>query len=103
MDCPEGYREFIRLFNAKKFFEAHEVLEDEWHRQARRNDFYKGLIQLAAAFVHIQRKEAPGALELLRKSRGYLEPYGVFHEGLDLEMILNRMSAAEEAVKRSSF
>src|SRR5262245_52833141 len=45
---------YIECFNRQLYFEAHEVLEQLWlpQRSGPDGDFYKGLIQLAGAFVH---------------------------------------------------
>jgi hypothetical protein len=69
-------RKFARLFNDKQFFEAHEVLEDLWlESEGEIKDFYKGLIQCAVAFVHLQRHNSRGAHKLFTSSTGYLRKY----------------------------
>ena len=50
---------FIECWNDGLFFEAHEVLEGLWMRT--RDEFQRGLIQLAAALYHIQRDNIKGA------------------------------------------
>jgi len=50
---------FIECWNDARFFEAHEVLEGLWMRT--RDEFQRGLIQLAAALYHIQRENLKGA------------------------------------------
>ncbi|MBI4549554.1 MAG: DUF309 domain-containing protein [Candidatus Omnitrophica bacterium] len=92
--------EYVRLFNAGEFFEAHEVLEEEWHRQRRNNDCLKGLIQIAAAFVHIRKKNWSGAKSLLTNGRRLIAPCGPFYEGLDLERLDREAARAEAAVGR---
>ena len=87
---PEAYLEFVELFNKEKYFEAHEVLEGEWHRQNRQNDFYKGLIQLAAVFVHIQKGNFAGARSLLHTSKKYLDPCFSHCEGMNLKTLVDR-------------
>jgi hypothetical protein len=52
--CYEGY--FI-CFNEQKYYEAHDVLEHLWLREkGPAHQFFKGLIQLAGAFVHLQKQ-----------------------------------------------
>jgi hypothetical protein len=52
--CYEGY--FI-CFNEQKYYEAHDVLEQLWLKeQGPAHQFFKGLIQLAGAFVHLQKQ-----------------------------------------------
>src|SRR5690348_17536429 len=59
----------IAHFNAREFFEAHEVWEERW-LVAREPDktFLQGLIQVAAACHHHARENARGAKSLLARS-----------------------------------
>ncbi len=63
--------EYRRCFNRADYFEAHEVLEELWLpvRRTGEGELWKGLIQLAAAFVHLQRTRPGPALSLLRSAR----------------------------------
>ena len=76
-------------FNAGKFYESHEHFEEIWqYERGPARDAYKGLIQIAAAFVHLSRRKYPGAERLLRTALGYLEPYrseGAL--GFDIEQV----------------
>lgn len=60
-DYDPRYVRFFECFNQQLFFEAHEVLEALWlpQRQGLNGRFYKGLIQLAGAFVHLQKGRRP--------------------------------------------
>lgn len=89
---------YVRLFNAGEFFEAHEVLEQEWHRQNRNNDCLKGLIQLAAAFVHVKKQNWTGAASLLANGRRLIAPHRPVYEGLDLERLDREAADAQIAV-----
>jgi predicted metal-dependent hydrolase len=53
-------------YNDGFFFEAHEIWEDVWYvSPLPARTFLQGLIQLAAAFVHLARHEYPGTVRLL--------------------------------------
>lgn len=94
---PPELCDFIRLFNERRFFEAHEVLEGLWRREPGSDrDFYQGLIQIAAAFVHLQKNNRPGAERLLRTAGQYLRSYPPRHEGIDLEAVLSQSRQALE-------
>jgi hypothetical protein len=55
---------YVRLFNAGRFFEAHEVLEKAWRNgQAH---FLKGLIHIAVALLHYRRGNRHGMLVKLK-------------------------------------
>ena len=55
------YLQGIEHFNAREFFEAHEVWEDIWARTTGRHQlFYKGLIHAAVALHHFGNRNVRG-------------------------------------------
>lgn len=80
------YAGYFALFNEQKFYEAHDILEDLWlpDRQGVSGSFYKGLIQLAGAFVHLQKQRLRPSAALFKLARTNLEKYPARHEKLDL-------------------
>ena len=85
----ELLHEFIQLFNEERFFEAHEALEFLWRREKGiSRDFYHGLIQVAAAFVHLKKNHPSGAETLLQKAKGYLRKYPTQYHGIPLKKLL---------------
>ncbi len=81
---------FFELFNAGLFYESHDVLEELWLpiRKEAGGDFYKGLIQLAGAFVHLQKSRLRPSAALFKLARTNLGKYPATHEQLDLGTIL---------------
>ncbi len=67
-ELAESYCAFFDHFNQQEFFEAHTVLEGHWHQKRGHPDadFFKGLIQLAGAFVHVQRERRILAMALFK-------------------------------------
>ena len=62
-ECDPRYLGFFELFNKQRYFEAHEVLESLWLEGLRAPGgsdpmcrFFKGLIQVAGAFVHLRKQ-----------------------------------------------
>ena len=50
------YRAFFLCWNEQRYYEAHDVLEQGWlNSDTADDDFFKGLIQAAGAFVHLQK------------------------------------------------
>jgi predicted metal-dependent hydrolase len=84
------YLGYFHLFNQQLYFEAHEVLEQLWLpcRKSAEGEFYKGLIQLAGAFVHLQKHRPGPAASLFKLARGNLQKYPENHLGLDLKAVL---------------
>lgn len=95
------YLGFFDLFNQQKYYESHDVLEDLWLEQGKKGEnyrFYKGLIQLAGAFVHLQKGRLRPAGALFRLSKFYLSQYPRFHESVQLEVIFIMMAHWEAAL-----
>ncbi len=84
------YLGYFDCFNQGLFYEAHDVLEDQWLRDRKqpRDAFYKGLIQLAGAFVHLQKNRLKPADALFRLAESNMRLYPDRFEDLDLAAIL---------------
>ena len=81
------YTGFFELFNRQQFYEAHEVLEHIWlpDKHGPNGAFYKGLIQLAGAFVHLQKNHPQPAAALFKLALANLEKYPPEHERLNVD------------------
>jgi predicted metal-dependent hydrolase len=97
------YAGYFDCFNRQLFFEAHEVLEHLWleDKYGPNGAFYKGLIQLAGAFVHLQKNRPRPAAALFKLALANLEKYPHRHERLDVAaacgLIRNRLGSLEAA------
>jgi predicted metal-dependent hydrolase len=80
------YRGYFDCFNRGLFYEAHDVLEQLWlkDRHGPNGSFYKGLIQLAGAFVHLQKNRLRPAAALFKLADANLKKYPEQHEQLNL-------------------
>jgi predicted metal-dependent hydrolase len=85
-DLDARYLGYFDCFNRQLFYEAHEVLEDLWllDRHGPDGDFYKALIQLAGAFVHLQKNRLRPSAALLKLAQANLARYPARHERLNL-------------------
>ena len=83
------YAGYFALFNQQKFYEAHDILEDLWlpDRHGVNGNFYKGLIQLAGAFVHLQKQRLRPSAALFKLAQANLEKYPALHEKLNLTAV----------------
>jgi predicted metal-dependent hydrolase len=81
------YLGYFDCFNRQLFYEAHDVLENLWlkDKYGPNGAYYKGLIQLAGAFVHLQKNRLRPAAALFKLAHTNLEQYPRVHEHLDLE------------------
>ena len=90
-DLPAHYLGYFECFNRQLFYEAHDVLEELWLAEGKTGanyGFYKGLIQFAGAFVHLQKGRLRPAAALFRLSQCYLERFPPRHQQLDLARML---------------
>lgn len=96
--CVAGY---VALFNSARYFEAHEVLERIWLPSRGGGDdlFYKGLIQWAGVFVHLQKNRPGPALKLLLLARANLERYPSSHLGFPVQAILEATHVWESPMR----
>jgi predicted metal-dependent hydrolase len=83
------YLGYFDCFNRQLFYEAHDVLEDLWlaDRHGADGNFYKGLIQLAGAFVHLEKNRLRPAAALFKLAQANLAKYPTFHKQLDLNLV----------------
>lgn len=92
-DAAAARKEGIRLFNEGLFWEAHEAWEAIWLVAAPpEKQFVQGLIQVAAAWHHVGRKNRRGATRLASRALARLEPFEQDYWRLD-------RSAAVEATR----
>jgi predicted metal-dependent hydrolase len=101
-DLDAHYFGYFECFNRRLYFEAHDVLEELWlkDRTGPNYAFYKGLIQLAGAFVHLQKNRLRPSAALFKLAEANLEKYPALHERLRVDTVralirewLNRLEA----------
>lgn len=107
------YRAFFRCWNEQRYYEAHDVLEQVWlHDPITPEDaqYFKGLIQAAGAFVHLQKHyEHPAhpkhgrrlgpAVRLFRLAEKNLAPFGEVRHDLDLVQFRELLARYRTAVE----
>ena len=94
-DLDPHYAGYFDCFNRQLFYEAHDVLEELWlqDRRGPAGDFYKGLIQFAGAFVHVQKGRPQPAVALLNLAAANLTKYGPEFERLNIGKTLELIGA----------
>jgi predicted metal-dependent hydrolase len=105
-DLPAHYLGYFECFNRQLFYEAHDVLEELWLAEGRHGanyGFYKGLIQFAGAFVHLQKDRLRPAAALFKLSRSYLEKFPAHHERLDVGRVLSLGAEWTGHLERTGF
>lgn len=81
--------EASELFNSKKYFECHDLLEDAWTgTRGPERDFLQGLIHVAVGMYHVAAGNHKGAVSQLRSGVSALERFRPEREGLDVDGLL---------------
>lgn len=109
------YAGWFRCFNAGDYFEAHDVLEHLWlETEGHDHAFFKGLIQLAGAFVHLKKQHArplhpkdgkrlAPAARLFALAVAHIEPRAPYHMGLDVAAVCRLARKSRDAILRGEY
>ena len=109
------YRAFFRCWNEQRYYEAHDVLEQLWlGTKSPDADFFKGLIQAAGAFVHLQKRfehpshpkhsrRLPPAVRLARLAQRNLATFTPWHHGLDVAALCQLLSRYADEIVASDY
>jgi predicted metal-dependent hydrolase len=87
-----------------RYFPAHEAWETAW-KQARGTDdaeFFKGLSQMGAGYVHLLRGNAHGAITLLRRAASRVGRYPPGHRGIATGALRDKLEADAARVERGA-
>jgi len=109
------YRAFFHCWNEKRYYEAHDVLEQLWLKTKSPDaDYFKGLIQAAGAFVHLQKRfEYPlhakhsrrlsPAVRLFRLAEKNLSQFAPRHHGLDVAAFCRLLRECADRIVASDY
>jgi predicted metal-dependent hydrolase len=99
------YEGYFECFNRGQYYEAHDVLEQLWlkDRHGANGAFYKGLIQLAGAFVHLQKDRLRPSAALFKLAAANLGRYAGTHERLALPAVLGLIEHWLALLERGEF
>lgn len=109
------YRAFFHCWNEKRYYEAHDVLEQLWLKTKSADaDYFKGLIQAAGAFVHLQKrfehplhakhsKRLSPAVRLFRLAERNLSRFAPRHHGLDVAAFCQLLRECADQIVASDY
>jgi predicted metal-dependent hydrolase len=109
------YRGFFQCWNEQHYYEAHDVLEQLWlQTKSRDAGYFKGLIQAAGAFVHLQKqfehpshakhgRRLPPAVRLFRLAERNLSNFTPRHHGLDVAALCQLLRTHAEEIVASDY
>jgi uncharacterized protein len=101
MTVAENHEIARRHARGGRWFPAHEAWETAWKqsRDTEEAEFFKGLAQMGAGYVHLLRGNAHGAATLLRRAAKRIGGYGDGTRGLSTRSLAARLMADAEAVE----
>jgi uncharacterized protein len=99
----ENHRLGTGHFNEGRFFQAHEAWETAWKqgRGTPDEEFFKGLSQLGAGYVHYRRGNSHGARTLIRRGTGRIGPYGPEHHGVEVERLVREAEGHAAEIEKA--
>ncbi len=109
------YHAFFRCWNEQRYYEAHDVLEQLWlNTESPDADFFKGLIQAAGAFVHLQKRfehpshakhsrRLPPAVRLFRLAEKNLANFVPWHHALNVAALCKLLSRYADEIVASDY
>ncbi len=115
IDDHPFYLAFFRCWNDQHYYEAHDVLEQLWLKTRSEDaNFFKGLIQAAGAFVHLQKnflhpshpkhgRRLRPAVRLFLLAEKHLAPYAPGRHAFDVSGFLVILRDQREKITASEF
>jgi predicted metal-dependent hydrolase len=93
--------EGLECYRTGKHFEAHEHWESVWLRcEEPEKTFLQALIQITAAFHHLQQRNLRGAASLLRRALRKLDAFPNPYAGIEVEALRESVRAWLRALDR---
>lgn len=93
--------EGLHLFNAGKYFEAHEELETAWKEESGKvRELYQGILEAAVTYLHVTRNNYHGAVKVYGRSMRWLRAWPDHCRGVDVAQLCRDMDAVIAEVKR---
>jgi CheY-like chemotaxis protein len=75
----------LEEFNQGEYFEAHESLEAAWNEdQTPGRDLYRAILQVAVAYLQIERSNFNGAVKMFFRMRQWIDPLPGICRGVDI-------------------
>jgi predicted metal-dependent hydrolase len=109
------YRTFFQCWNQQRYYDAHDVLEQLWLNSDTNDDqFFKGLIQAAGAFIHLQKhfehpthakhgRRLQPAVRLFRLAERNLSIFAPKHHGLDVAAVCELLRGTADQIVASNY
>jgi uncharacterized protein len=98
-----AYKRGLEEIRARRYFEAHEELEDAWRAAPpEERDFFQGLVHVAVAWYQAGRGRPVATRRQLEKATRRLAPFAPAYRGVDVAGVLAQVEAAQARVAAGS-
>ena len=78
----------IEEFNRGEYFQSHETLEDAWNEdQSAGRELYRAILQIAVAYLQIERGNYRGAIKMFLRVRQWIDPLPDTCRGVDIAQL----------------
>ncbi|MEM8860165.1 MAG: DUF309 domain-containing protein, partial [Chloroflexota bacterium] len=102
--CQEPLSELaikgLELFNQGKYFDCHEELEHAWNADSgAAKELYRGILQVAVAYLQIERGNYNGAIKMLMRARQWLDPLPNVCRGIQVKKLRDDAEAVHARIR----
>ncbi len=98
---PGDVRRGLALFNRRRFYEQHELLEEAWLDESGPvRDLYRGILQIGVGFYHLERGNFRGARNLLTYGLDRLGPFEPACMNVDVAELRRAAGACRAEIER---
>tara|TARA_B100000941_G_C28370086_1_gene481667 strand:- start:358 stop:729 length:372 start_codon:yes stop_codon:yes gene_type:complete len=88
----DSFNKALDLFNNKKWYEAHDALEDIWNTlDGDERQIIQGILQVSVSQFHLNKGNLNGAMILLGEGLGRIKSRTNFDLGIDLVLFCQRL------------
>lgn len=96
---PELALKGLELFNQGEYYECHEAFEDAWNEdQSVGRDLYRGILQIAVAYLQIERGNYAGAVKMFLRARQWLDSLPDRCRQINVAQLRQNAAAVHEAL-----
>ena len=91
----------MKLFNAGKYWLAHEKLEEAWKEEnGAVRELYRAILQVAVIYLHITRDNYIGAVKVYGKVQKWITPWPEVCRGIEIGKLRRDLDTVIAEVKR---
>ncbi len=99
-ELSEKAKRGIELFNRGEYFESHEELEHAWNEeQGAGKELYRAILQIAVAYLQIQRRNYNGAIKMFLRARQWIDPLPDVCRGVEIAQLRSDAAIARATLE----